>query len=344
MKSTATKEDPATILDLDKEHEQLPLTRIERAEAEETEVQRLVAKSMDDAIARTPNLTVEEVTRVLEARMKLIQTVREIGIKLTAPQDWTLYRARDNSILGVPNAAGNLKIRRWAGVSVFNHRGVNGEPGKPTVREGKSASGETITIVEGLADGRSGSSDVMPGVYFCVRSDDDFIGRATKKNNPRAGGPREQDLISCWRTGIDSKIVRMMTGTSKVSEDELKRLGIDVTKCTKGSGFGNAQDRAAGSVAEGGVMEAAGALWKDIMRGVNGDIPKARSVLKEITSYPSFKGSDGSQVKAFEGIDAPERFTTMKKVDQARAKFEKHPMYVPPQAADEPGSHDGPEA
>jgi hypothetical protein len=134
--------------------------------------------------------------------------------------------------------------------------------------------------------------------------------------------------MSCWRTGIDSKVVRCMTGTTKVSDSELKAHGIDTVRCVRGSGFGNAQERAAGTVAEGGVKEAAEALWKDIVRSVHGKVDDAKAVLREITSYPEKPGS----YKAFAGIDTPEKFTTVDKVKRAADKFQKHPAYVPPTA------------
>lgn len=314
----------------DPDDRQMPLapppTAIERIEREETEIEEILKKSTQDSLQRTSNVTLAEVKRVLEARAELIRTLREIAIKQTAPEDWTLYKARDGSVLGVPTAAACLKIRRWAGVSIYNHRGLNGES-MPNVREAENSKKEKILIIEGLADGQCGR-DVMPGIYFSIRSDDDFVGRATLTNNPRRGGPREQDLMSCWRTGIDAKVVRAMTGTTKVSEHELKELKLDTARCVKGSGFGNAQERSAGSVAEGGVKEKADALWKDILRSVNGNVNDAKSVLKEITSYPEKPGA----YKAFAGIDSPDKFTTAEKVQRAADKFQQHPSYKPPAA------------
>jgi len=322
---------PATeVLDRDQPHLPMTLAPAERIEREESEVQEILQKSTKEALERMGNVTVAEVKRVLEARAELISTIRSIAIKQTAPEDWTLYKARDGSILGVPTAAAAMKIRRWAGVSIMNHRGMAGEP-SPTVREAKNAKEEKIIVIEGFADGICGR-DLMPGIYFSVRSDDQFIGRAGA-DTLRKGGPRQEDLMSCWRTGIDSKVVRCMTGTTKVSALELTTHGIDTNRCVKGSGFGNAQDRAAGSVAEGGVKEAADALWKDIVRSVNGKIEDAKSVLREITSYPAKEGA----YKAFAGIDSAEKFTTIDKVKRAADKFQKHPSYVPPAAGgDEP--------
>lgn len=258
-----------------------------RVEAEESEIETLVRKTTQEALERAQNITTAEVERMLEARAKLISTIRAIAIKQTAPEDWTLYRAKDGSVVGVPAAAAALKMRRWAGISIMNHRGMEGGEG-PTVREIKSATKETVTLIEGYADGMCGR-DKMPAVYFSVRSDDQFIGRAGK-DTPRKGGPREQDLMSCWRTGIDSKIVRMMTGTTKVSETELKKLEIDTSRCVKGSGFGTGQQRESGRVADAGAAEDAEGLWNECVKRTSGTEVKAEELLKEITKGKNFAG------------------------------------------------------
>jgi hypothetical protein len=297
-------------------------TPIERIEREDSEVQQILSKSTQDALQRNANVTVAEVKRVLEARAELIRTIRDIAVKQTAPEDWTLYRARDGSVLGVPTAAAAMKIRRWAGVSIMNHRGMDGEP-SPTVREAKNAKDESIIVIEGYADGICGR-DTMPGLYFSVRSDDQFIGRAGA-DTPRKGGPRQEDLMSCWRTGIDSKVVRCMTGLTKVSESELKALGIDTARCVKGSGFGTASERAAGAVAEGGVQEAAKALWDEICKAVHGDLAMAADVLVDITKRaPDPKKKDD---KGFAGFRSADRFTQIWQVENARKKFEAHEVF-----------------
>jgi hypothetical protein len=297
----------------------------ERAERDETEIQQIIKRSTEEALLRLPSISMVEVKRVLEARMELIKAIREIAVKLTAPEDWTLYRARDGAVLGVPTAAAAMKMRRWVGISIINHRGMNGEP-MPTVRPTKNAKGEDIVLVEGLADGICGR-DTMPGIYFSVRSDDQFIGRAGA-DTPRKGGPRQEDLMSCWRTGIDKKIVAGMTGTTKLSEAEMKTLGIDTARCVKGSGFGNASERAAGAVAEAGLPEEAEALWKEILRCKNGDVEAARTMLREITSYPAGKNkTTGQDYRAFAGIDSASNFTEIRKVKIARDKLLKHPDY-----------------
>lgn len=306
--------------------EQLDLAPLPpRVENEENEIEAILKRTTEESLDRAPNITVADVKRILEARLEIIQTIRSIAIKVTAPEDWTLYRARDGSVVGVPTAAGALKMRRWAGVSIMNHRGMEGgaETG-PTVREISNSLKEKVTLIEGYADGICGR-DRMPAVYFSVRSDDDFIGRASPKNNRRPGGPREQDLMSCWRTGIDSKIVRAMTGTTKVSEIELKAQGIDVARCVKGSGFGNAQERAAGSVAEGGVKEASDALWNDILKATHGDLDVAAGVLVDCTKRPKDPKKAGD--KGFDGFRSPDRFTQLWQVENARKKFESHEVF-----------------
>lgn len=315
MSEPANKPATTTATALDAQQLALPAisTPMERIEREETEVQEILNRTTQESLQRLPNVSVAEVKRVLEARAELISTIRSIAIKQTAPEDWTLYKARDGSVLGVPTAAAALKIRRWAGVSVMNHRGMTGEQ-SPSVRQGKNQKGEDIVVIEGFADGICGR-DIMPGIYFSVRSDDQFIGRAGA-DTPRKGGPRQEDLMSCWRTGIDSKVVRCMTGTTKVSEAELKAHGVDTSRCVKGSGFGTSGQRDAARVADANAAGGAQALWDEIVKRTSGSEVPATELLKDCTKGKNFAGytdhkrmtQDWQIEKAWEALRAHEVF------------------------------------
>jgi len=274
-----------------------------------------------------PSITEKEVERILNARAALIKTVRAVAIKMTHPHDWTLYRARDGSVVGVPAAAACLVMRRWAGISIRNHRGTDGRPSIPTRQETVNGKGEPIFYLEMLADGFWGQNAEpdTESVLANLRSDDQFTGRTQRED--RFGGPRPEDLALSLRTTLDSKVVRVMLGITKVTEEELKAHGLDIAKCTKGSGFGTSSERAAGAVAEEGVRAAAEQLWNEILRRTGGKADEAKKVLKDITSYPSFKGRDGSQVPAFGGLDSWERFTTNEKILKAAEKLKKHEVF-----------------
>ena len=218
-------------------------------------------------------------------------------------------------------------MRRWAGISIRNHRSMTGELGVATVSRVENAKGDPVTLVEMMADGFWGqaSEPDVESVYANLRSDDDFTGRT--KREDKYGGARPEDLLLSLRTTLDSKVVRAMLGLAKVTGDELARHGIELDKCTKGSGFGTGAERTAGKVAEEGTRAAAEELWKEILRRTGGKMDEAKQTLKDITSYPSFKGRDDKMVPAFAGIDSWERFTTTEKVLKAAEKLKKHEVF-----------------
>lgn len=314
---------PAATVDRQPDLAPLP----DRIEREETEIQTILDRSTQATLARMPQLNEKQIEQILTGRAQLIKRVRAIAIGMTEPQHWTLYRARDGSVTAVPAAPACLVMRRWAGISIRNHRSMNGDPGSATVSQVTNSKGEPVTLVEMMADGFWGqaSEPDVESVYANLRSDDDFTGRT--KRDERYGGPRPEDLLLSLRTTLDSKVVRAMLGITKVAGDELARHGIHLEKCTKGSGFGTSTERAAGKVAEEGVRPSAEELWKEILRRTAGKVDEAKQVLKDITSYPAFKGRDDKMVPAFAGIDSWERFTTIEKVLKAAEKLKKHEVF-----------------
>jgi len=299
----------------------------ERIEREETEIQSILERSTQAALAHTPHLDEKAIERILTSRAQLIKRVRAIAVGMTEPQHWTLYRARDGSVTAVPAAPACLVMRRWAGISIRNHRSMNGEAGIATVSTVPNEKGDPVTLVEMMADGFWGQANEpdVESVYANLRSDDDFTGRT--KRAASHGGARPEDLLLSLRTTLDSKVVRAMLGLTKVTGDELVRHGIGLEKCTKGSGFGTSSERTAGAVAEEGVRGAAEQLWKEILKRTGGKVEEAKRALKDITSYPAFKGRDGTAVPAFAGIDSWERFTKAEKVLKAVEKLKKHEVF-----------------
>ena len=294
-------------------------------EQEETELEGLINRTTQQALAKLPSVTDKEIERIINARAALIKTVRAVAIKMTHPHDWTLYKARDGSVVGVPAAAACLVIRRWAGISIRNHRGIDGRPGVPTRSETTNSKNEAIFVLEMLADGFWGQNVLpdMESVPANLRSDDDFTGRT--KRDERYGGPRPEDLSLSLRTTLDSKVVRAMLGITKVTEEELKALGLDTAKCTKGSGFGTASERAAGAVAEQGVPEMAKALWDEIVKRTGGNLGEAKQLLVDITKRAADPKKEGD--KGFRGFDSWERFTKAWQIENAAKALAKHEVF-----------------
>lgn len=229
--------------------------------------------------------------RWIKQREMMLSRFREVAIRSTKPTDWTLFKDRDEHIVGVPRDSGLVIVRKWFGISVFGHRprGVNGpepiihETEAPSIEGGRPNADKLvkITVADLWADGYSDvTGEAVDGIPFSARSDS-FAGRGSR-----------QDLASAARTGVDSKVARILSGLRKVSGEELKACGIDLDKCYKGSGFGSSTDRNATRNAEGGVEEGRAKLWSEILRRTGGDQQAALDVLKDITR---FKGEGGRE-------------------------------------------------
>jgi len=288
---------------------------------EETELQTVVRRTTMDALTMKDGITEKDVERMLAARLKIVQTMRLFALKLTQPEDWTLWRDNEGHVVATPRASAMLRVRPWFNVSVFNHRSMDGRPGEPTTSEIQKGD-KKVTVLEMQCDVRLGT-DILEGIPFSIRSDDQFIGRAAREE--RYGGPREQDLLSCLRTGLDKKAIAMAIGITKVPETELAAAGIDVKRCYKGSGYGSSSERSAGKVAEEGVPELAKALWDEIVRRTGGNVGEAKQVLVDITKRgPDPKKKDD---KGFRGLDSHERFTQAWQVKLAEKALAVHEVF-----------------
>jgi hypothetical protein len=290
----------------------------------ETHQALAVEQSRLDAMlqAGDPN----RITAWLENRSKALATLRRMGIAMTKPADWTLYKGKDGTIVGVPSASACATIRKLYGITIGNYRPRDARGiADPTVQNVETGKGKKVMIVELFADGYCNvTGEAVPEVYFSVRSDDDFRGRNLHGEAPgRDGEPRVQDMKSACRTGLDSRITRVLTGLTKVTDEELRTAGVDVEKCRKGQGFGTSADRGAQTVAAPDVKTAADAFREEILKRVNGDPEAAKALLKELTAGNK-PGKDG---KVFPGWDNVSRFTELWQIDAAWKKLRAHSVF-----------------
>jgi hypothetical protein len=262
---------------------------------------------------------------VLENRRGMLERFRAACIETTAPQDWTLFKDHDGTVIGVPRDSACRRIAKLMGISVFNLRPKpegskefkpeisyeKVEPLKDT--EGKiKRDGYTATIVSMIADGYCGvTGETLEDVRNELRSDDKFIGRG-----------HLQDLIQSCRTGLDAKIVRILADMRKVPEDVLKEHNVDTAKAYKGHGYGTSKDRAASKEAGADVKEKAEALRKEIVKRTAGDNEAARALLRDLTKNPH---SDPK--KNFPGFDSCERFTQEWQLERAWERLRKHEVF-----------------
>jgi len=277
----------------------------------------------EDALARTArdqsiaDLALQDPQKVkafLEKLEEGLSILRQVAIKGTTPHDWTKYKDREGNVICILRDNGAANIRKWLGISIFNHRGdpIDAKVPGPKVSGDKAPNGDPITIVELWADAfcaRTGER--IEGIYSAVRSDQKFRGRETL-----------QDDKASVRTYLDTKCTRILSGLRKVPEQVLIDAGLDTAKCYAGSGFGSSQERGAGRVAEEGVAEKAKALGEEVLRRVGGDVAAAKQLLAEITSW-----TDKATGKAVKGFDSVSRLTKEFQIDNAWKKLKAHATF-----------------
>lgn len=274
----------------------------------------------EESISALALIDPAQVENRLAAREKALSKLREIAIRKSHPFDWTLYKDREGHVVGVPRDSAAVVIRKWMGISIFNYRPTEHGIPEPRItseivqdkdRDGNVTGEHAVTIAEMWADGLCAlTGEPIESVYFAARSDKPFVGSGTL-----------QDLKSACRTGLDTKVTRILSGLRKVPADQLQALGVDTTKSIQGAGYGSSSDRAAGRVAEEGVGEKAKALGDEVLRRVGGDVSAAKQLLVEISSW---KDKDG---KAVRGYDTVAKFTKAFQIENAWKALRAHSVF-----------------
>lgn len=277
-------------------------------------------------VDRLASVGIEKLKAYMEARAAALATIRSVAIASTDGNDWTLYRSRDGlKVIGCLRDSGATKVRPWYGISITRHRGVDGKMGVATrVTEQKTVHGEVIDVevYEMLADATRGSQTIE--VHSIVRSDEEFIGRANRKEE--YGGPMRSDLRLVVRTRCDTKAVRSFSGLNKVPLDELVRNGIKEDDCHKGHGYGTSTERRgaqqAARTADEGVPALAEQLWTELNKRTAGSDVSPSELLKDITKVVA----DGKR-KAFAGRTTHKSFTQEWQLKNAWTALRVHEIF-----------------
>jgi hypothetical protein len=176
-----------------------------------------------------------EAVEILDARAQVLNTARTHAIRVTHPEDWVLFRSKDERVVGYLEDSGCERVRPIFGISIF---GVE-EPKKIVSSDGRSFA----IIVRGR--GRSGLTlDEIEAVEGIRESTDDFC-------KDLQGIKQEVRVRQAARANLDGKIVRELAGLASVPIEELTRAwtGTDkkVEHCRKGRGFGSQDERFGGT-------------------------------------------------------------------------------------------------
>lgn len=276
--------------------------------------ERIAAQARSQSIATLALQDPLAVKAYLEKLEEGLAILRSVAIKSTTPYDWTKYRDKEGNVMCVLRDNGAANIRKWLGISIFNHRGdpIDTKVPGPKVSSEKQTDGAIVQVVELWADATCArTGERIDGIYSAIRSDQRFRGRETT-----------QDDKASVRTYLDTKCTRILSGLRKVPESVLVEAGLDVAKCYQGSGFGTSSERGASKVAEGGVAEKAKALGEEILRRVGGDVAAAKELLQDISGW-----TDKQTNKPVKGFDSVAKFTKEFQVENAWKKLKAHSTF-----------------
>lgn len=168
---------------------------------------------------------------VIEARAKILETLRKAAIRATSPEDWLLFKDRKGAVIGYLQDCGCDRVRDLYGIEVQNvgrPEKVSGEDGESFTYliEGGGYCGITHQTVEAIEGGRS--------------STDDFV-------RDRQGVELELAVRKAARANLDGNITRELAGLKSVPLQELNEAWKDTNKtsanCRLGRGFGSGAQR-----------------------------------------------------------------------------------------------------
>jgi len=176
---------------------------------------------------------------IIEARAKILETLRKAAIRATSPEDWLLFRDKVGAVIGYLQDCGCDRVRDLYGIEVQNV----GRPEKVSGEDGESFTylimgggycGITHQTVESIEGGRS--------------SNDDFV-------RDKHGVELELAVRKAARANLDGNITRELAGLKSVPLGELNEAWKDSNKtsadCRLGRGFGSGAERQGADVQTG---------------------------------------------------------------------------------------------
>jgi hypothetical protein len=182
-----------------------------------------------------------EATEIIEARISVLNTARMAAIRATHPEDWLLFKAKDEQggqVVGYLQDSGCERVRDIFGISVMNisqpEKIAGAEPAVfHYLVRGDGHCTLTAQTIEGIEGGRSSTED------FC---------------KDKTGAALELAVRKAARANLDGQIVRELTGLAAVPIAELEAAWTGTHKkperCRRGRGFGSGDERL-GAVRQG---------------------------------------------------------------------------------------------
>lgn len=168
---------------------------------------------------------------VVEARGRVMATLRRTGISLTSPEDWVAYRDAVGAIVCYLQDCGAERVRDLWGIEIFDvskpEKIVGEQPDEyHYILTGSGHCKLTRQTVETMEGGRSSGED------FC---------------KDKAGLDRELAVRKAARANLDGGITRELAGMKSVPIDELRAAWVGTSKSVDrvrlGRGFGSRDER-----------------------------------------------------------------------------------------------------
>jgi hypothetical protein len=175
-----------------------------------------------------------EAVEIIEARIRVLETARMAAIRATHPEDWLLFKARDDQggqVVGYLQDSGCERVRDIFGISIYNITKPEKVAGAdPSVFHymvsGDGTCSLTAQSIEGIEGGRSSTED------FC---------------KDKTGAALELAVRKAARANLDGQIVRELAGLAGVPIAELETAWTGthktIDRCRRGRGFGSADER-----------------------------------------------------------------------------------------------------
>lgn len=181
-----------------------------------------------------------EAVEVIQARVQIIETLWRASIRLTSPEDWVLFKAREEDggqIVAYCEDAGCERFRKLWGIEIVN-------VGTPEKIVGHDPT-DFLYVITG--DGRcSITGERVERMEGARSSKDDYAKDAT-------GAALDRKVRVAARANLDGGIVRELAGMKSVPVQELEAAWIGTSKsidrCRRGRGFGTRDARLGGDVA-----------------------------------------------------------------------------------------------
>lgn len=277
------------------------LSVIER-EASETEALAATARPLTLAeIEQRGDLAV----KAIEMKKAVLDTLRGAAIKMTEPEHWTLFRARDGSENATLREGGAKFIMDLYGIGIENLRDEAGEPvSSPRIYVRPDGSRSAVIIGDAYS---TFTRRRIEGVRSERNSREDFIGRAGDVSPGEAVS--ESDLKGSAYTGLLSKSVGALTGLGKLPIEVLRRHGIDTGRSVKGRGYGSSRERSQERAQEKtiapeekkGLEAQLDELRAQIVAHTGGDEKAALSLMKHFSEFEVKE--EGGTVKVVQARD-----------------------------------------